>query len=95
MAAAKREAKQDKIKAELLALPTMARIKMRVSSGVFEVSLLRVIEATSSIEVLWDKGEKKEFKWSSVLFGNTDVPVQQKPSELLVKPERECLGYRI
>ncbi|KAG6879106.1 hypothetical protein C0992_005132 [Termitomyces sp. T32_za158] len=89
VAAAKKEAKQDKIKAELMALPEMARIKLRVSSGVFEVSLIRVIEATSSVEVLWDKGEKREFKWSSVIFGNTDVPVQQKPTEMAVKPERE------
>ncbi|KAG6917212.1 hypothetical protein DXG01_003417 [Tephrocybe rancida] len=87
VAAAKKEAKQDKVKAALLALPEMARIKLRVSSGVFEVSLIRVIEATSSVEVLWDKGDRREFKWSSVMFGNTDIPVQQKPSELSAKPE--------
>ncbi|KAH0580355.1 hypothetical protein H2248_001857 [Termitomyces sp. 'cryptogamus'] len=85
VAAAKKEAKQDKIKTELLALPEMARIKLRVSSGVFEVSLIRVIEATSSVEVLWDKGEKREFKWNSVIFGNTDIPVQQKPTEMAIK----------
>ncbi|KAG6833173.1 hypothetical protein H0H87_010561 [Tephrocybe sp. NHM501043] len=86
VAAAKKEAKQDKVKAALLALPEMARIKLRVSSGVFEVSLLKVNEATSSVEVLWDKGDRKEFKWSSVLFGNTDIPVQHKPSEIPPKP---------
>ncbi|KAG6841641.1 hypothetical protein C0991_008626 [Blastosporella zonata] len=92
VAAAKKEAKQDKIKAELLALPEMARIKLRVSSGVFEVSLIRVNEETSSVEVLWDKGDRKEFKWSSVLFGNTDIPVQQKPSEIPPKPEPLTIG---
>ncbi|KAF8063524.1 jumonji superfamily protein [Lyophyllum atratum] len=95
VAAAKKEAKQDKIKAELLALPPMARIKMRVSSGVFEVSLIRVIEATRSVEVLWDKGDKKEFKWSSVIFGNTEGPVLQKPSELVPKPEPVAIGIPV
>ncbi|KAG5653889.1 hypothetical protein H0H81_009712 [Sphagnurus paluster] len=95
VAAAKKEAKQDKIKAELLALPPMARIKIRVSSGVFEVSLLSVIEATKSVEVLWDKGDKKEFKWTSVIFGSTDGPVLQKPSELEPKPEPIPLGLPV
>ncbi|TFK68895.1 JmjC-domain-containing protein [Pluteus cervinus] len=81
IAAAKKASKQDKIKRELLALPQMARIKIRVSAGVFEVSLVRVIEDTSSVEVIWDRGFKREFKWGSVVFGSTEGPVQQKPSE--------------
>ncbi|KAG5646780.1 hypothetical protein DXG03_002156 [Asterophora parasitica] len=91
VAAAKKEAKQDKIRLELIALPPMTRIKIRVSSGVFEVSLIRVIEETKSVEVLWDKGDKREFKWNSVIFGNTEAPVQQKPSEVAPKTEREFL----
>lgn len=59
----------------------MSRIKLRVSAGVFEVSLVRVIEENGSVEVLWDRGLKREFKWGSVVFGDTDGPVQQKPSE--------------
>ena len=59
----------------------MARIKIRVSAGVFEVTLLRVVEESSSVEVLWDRGSKREFKWGSVVFGNTEGPVQSKPSE--------------
>ena len=81
VAAAKKANKQDKIKNDLLALPSMARIKIRVSAGVFEVSLVRVVEETSSVEVLWDRGIKREFKWGSVVFGTTDGPVHQKPSE--------------
>ncbi|KAF8882255.1 JmjC domain, hydroxylase-domain-containing protein [Infundibulicybe gibba] len=88
VAAAKKASKQDKVKNDLLALPGMARIKIRVSAGVFEVSLIRVIEETSSVEVLWDRGLKREFKWGSVVFGNTDGPVQQKPSELAPEPEQ-------
>ena len=89
MAAQKKASKQDKIRNDLLALPSMARIKIRVSAGVFEVSLIRVIEETSSVEVLWDRGVKREFKWGSVVFGSTDGPVQQKPSEIAVEPERK------
>ncbi|KAF9445794.1 hypothetical protein P691DRAFT_805215 [Macrolepiota fuliginosa MF-IS2] len=87
VAAEKKANKQDKIKKELLALPTMSRIKIRVSAGVFEVSLVRVIEETGSVEVLWDRGLKKEFKWGSVVFGSTDGPVHQKPSEPAPEPE--------
>ncbi|KAK7027350.1 hypothetical protein VNI00_015313 [Paramarasmius palmivorus] len=81
VAAAKRASKQDRIKNELLALPPMTRIKIRVSAGVFEVSLVRVIEETCSVEVLWDRGLKREFKWGSVMFGNIDGPIQHKPSQ--------------
>lgn len=67
----------------------MSRIKIRVSAGVFEVSLVRVIEENKSIEVLWDRGIKREFKWGSVVFGRTDgQTVMQKPS--VPAPEREC-----
>lgn len=59
----------------------MSRIKIRVSAGVFEVSLIRVIEETGSVEVLWDQNTKREFKWGSIVFGNTDTPIEQKPGE--------------
>ncbi|EIN04471.1 JmjC-domain-containing protein [Punctularia strigosozonata HHB-11173 SS5] len=80
---AKKSAKQDKMKNHLLALDPMTRIKIRVSAGVFEVSLIRVISETGSVEVLWDKGVKREFKWSSVILGNTPegVPVGQMPKD--------------
>ncbi|KAJ4483754.1 jumonji superfamily protein [Lentinula aciculospora] len=81
VAAARRASKQERIKADLLALSPMSRIKLRVSAGVFEVSLIRVLEETGSVEVVWDRGLKREFKWGSVVFGNTDGPVLQKPSE--------------
>lgn len=71
----------DKVKADLLALPEMARIKLRVSAGVFEVSLVRVIEERGTVEVLWDGGVKKEFKWGSLVWGNTEgQTVGQKPT---------------
>ncbi|KAJ3999361.1 jumonji superfamily protein [Lentinula boryana] len=86
VAAARKASKQDRIKTDLLALPPMSRIKLRVSAGVFEVSLVRVLEEAGSVEVLWDRGSKREFKWSSVVFGNTDGPVLQKPSQPATDP---------
>ncbi|KAF5348256.1 hypothetical protein D9756_010525 [Leucocoprinus leucothites] len=86
VAAEKKANKQERIKQELIALPSMSRIKIRVSAGVFEVSLVRVVEETGSVEVLWDHGLKKEFKWGSVVFGSTDGPVHQKPSEPAPEP---------
>ncbi|KAL0948093.1 hypothetical protein HGRIS_010714 [Hohenbuehelia grisea] len=88
VAAKKKANKHDKIREVLSSLSPMARIKIRVSAGVFEVSLLRVIEETSSVEVLWDRGLKREFKWGSVVFGSTDGPIQQKPSELVPESQR-------
>jgi hypothetical protein len=64
----------------------MSPIKIRVSSGVFEVTLLKVIEETGSVEVLWDRGNKREFKWGSVVFGNTEA--QQRPTALVLEPDR-------
>lgn len=67
----------------------MSRIKLRVSAGVFEVSLVRVVEETSSVEVIWDRGMKREFKWGGVVFGNTDAVVGQKPTEVAPEPARK------
>jgi len=78
---ARKAHKQDKIRNELHHLPMMSRIKVRVSSGVFEVSLLRVIDETKSVEVLWDQGVKREFKWGAIVFGNADRTIGQRPAE--------------
>jgi hypothetical protein len=89
---AKKASKLDRIRNDLMTLPDMARIKIRVSAGVFEVSLIRVIEEAKSVEVLWDRGVKREFKWGSVVFGSTEGPVQQKPSEIITESERMLIS---
>ncbi|KZP12459.1 JmjC-domain-containing protein [Athelia psychrophila] len=96
VAAVKRANKQQKIRQDLLALPPMTRIKIRVSAGVFEVSLIRVMEETSSVEVLWDRGIKREFKWGSVVFGSTEGQmVLQKPAESAPDtPGKSCSCHR-
>ena len=76
----------------MLALAPMSRIKIRVSASIFEVSLVRVIEESKSVEVLWDRGIKREFKWGSVVFGNLEgQTVGQKPAEAAPEPERAYL----
>jgi hypothetical protein len=70
----------------------MSRIKIRVSAGIFEVSLVRVIEEFNSVEVLWDRGIKREFKWGSVVFGHLEgQTIGQKPSEAAPEADRACL----
>ena len=68
----------------------MARIKLRVTSGVFEVSLVRVIDDRNAVEVLWDGGIRKEFSWNSVVWGKTSDGQQigQKPSVMAEQRER-------
>lgn len=91
MLEAKKAYKQDKIRKDLLALAPMSRIKIRVSAGIFEVSLIRVIEESSSVEVLWDRGVKREFKWGSVVFGNIEgQTIGQMPTEAAPESERAC-----
>jgi hypothetical protein len=90
---AKKANKQDKIRNDLLALAPMSRIKIRVSAGIFEVSLVRVIEESKSVEVLWDRGIRREFKWGSVVFGNLEgQTIGQKPTE--AAPELERAYFR-
>ena len=98
VAAARRANKLDRVRTELLALPEMSRIKLRVSAGVFEVSLVRVIEERKTVEVIWDDGIKKEFKWSSIVSGKTDAQiVGQKPTVAAPPPDRRslCAIYQI
>jgi len=91
---AKKANKQDRIRKDLLALAPMSRIKIRVSAGIFQVSLVRVIEETNSVEVLWDRGIKREFKWGSVVFGNLEgQTIGEKPSEAAPEADRACFFY--
>ncbi|KAJ6623577.1 JmjC domain, hydroxylase-domain-containing protein [Mycena sp. CBHHK59/15] len=77
--AERRASKQDQLRADMLALQPLARIKIRVSAGVFEVTLIRVLEEKRSVEVLWDLGEIREFKWGSIILGTTNLPTVQLP----------------
>lgn len=82
-AEAKKQGKADRLRSQLALLPPMSRIKIRVSAGVFEVSLVRVIEERGSVEVVWDRGAKREFKFSSiVLNGKSGEIVGYKPTEI-------------
>ncbi|KAJ7479900.1 JmjC-domain-containing protein [Mycena latifolia] len=77
--ASRRASKQESLRADVLALPPLSRIKLRVSAGVFEVTLIRVFEERGSVEVLWDLGEVREFKWGSIIMGATNLPTVKLP----------------
>ncbi|CAK5263192.1 unnamed protein product [Mycena citricolor] len=65
----RRASKQRNLRDDVLALPPLARIKLRMSSGMFEVTLLKVLEEKKSIQVSWNLGGVREFKWSAIVFG--------------------------
>jgi hypothetical protein len=61
----------------------MSRIKVRVSTGVSEVSLVRVVAKRGAVEVVWDRGLKREFRFSSVVLSeSSDGLVGHKPTEI-------------
>lgn len=92
MAATKKANKLGRVRENLLSLPPMSRVKLRVTAGVFEVSLLAVHEDRNTVEVIWDGGTKKEFKWGSLVWGKMEgVEVGQKPSEAAPPPASMCL----
>lgn len=65
----------------------MSRVKLRVSAGVFEVSLLSVDEERGTVEVIWDEGYPRVFKWSSLVWGKLEgQSVGQKPTVAVPKP---------
>ncbi|PIL32652.1 transcription factor [Ganoderma sinense ZZ0214-1] len=86
--AKKKEANEKRIRDRVVNIPEGSLIKLRITNGIFEVQLLRIVEERRTVEVLWDadKDLKKEFSWKSVLVGNTEGIVAQKPSDVAPKP---------
>ncbi|KAJ7243881.1 hypothetical protein B0H12DRAFT_1129888 [Mycena haematopus] len=92
--AERRASKAEGLRADILALPPLSRIKIRVSAGVFEVTLVRVHEDRRSIEVLWDtQGEVREFKWGAVMMGQTSLPTTQVPDFPIHQPVANGNAY--
>ncbi|KAH7320507.1 JmjC domain, hydroxylase-domain-containing protein [Rhizoctonia solani] len=77
---ARKADKQQKIDADIGALKQFARIKVRASGGVFAVTLVNVYEDRRTVEVIWDQGSTKEFKYTSVVWTD-DGEVQEKPGK--------------
>ncbi|KIJ46965.1 hypothetical protein M422DRAFT_45900 [Sphaerobolus stellatus SS14] len=65
----KKASKDAKVRADLEALTPSSRVRIRTSSGVFEVSLVVVNTQISTLTVLWDNGTHCEFKWGSIVWG--------------------------
>ncbi|KAF8576317.1 hypothetical protein K439DRAFT_676101 [Ramaria rubella] len=86
--AQKKANKDEKVRADLGALSEMSRIRIRNSSGVFEVSLVKVHTERGTVEVLWDGGQKREFRWGSIVWGSDGQMTGSKPTaeELAKRP---------
>ena len=69
----------------------MSRIKLRVSAGVFEVTLLAVHEDRNTVEVIWDEGIRREFKWSSLVWKTEGMTIGQKQTETAPPPSGQYL----
>ncbi|KAF8493306.1 JmjC domain, hydroxylase-domain-containing protein [Gautieria morchelliformis] len=78
--AQKKADKDQKVRRDLEALPEMSRIRIRNASGVFEVSLVKVIAERGTVEVLWDGGQKREFKWGSIVWSSDGQTTGSKPT---------------
>ncbi|KZV77775.1 JmjC-domain-containing protein [Peniophora sp. CONT] len=88
--AAKQSAKEDKLRTAMLALAPGSRVKVRVSSGVFEVSLVCVDADARTLDVLWDRAIQRSFKWGSVVFdsrpGDAFTVIGQQPANAQYMP---------
>ncbi|KAF7290510.1 Specific transcriptional repressor [Mycena indigotica] len=81
LVAERRASKQDALKAEILSLPLFSRVKIRVSSGLFEVTLIRVLEEKQSVQVLWAANEVREVRWANLLLAsNTSAHLVEVPT---------------
>ena len=83
---------------DLAALSEMSRIRIRNTSGVFEVSLVKVCRIgiwsfsvpnygslqvnneRGTVEVLWDGGQKREFRWGSIVWSADGQTTGSKPT---------------
>ncbi|KAB5590048.1 jumonji family transcription factor [Ceratobasidium theobromae] len=77
---ARKADKQQKLDADIGALTQYSRIKVRASGGVFAVTLVNVYEDRRTVEVMWDQGSTKEFRYTSVVWTD-DGEVQEKPGK--------------
>ena len=78
---ARKADKQQKLDSDVGALIQYSRIKVRASGGVFAVTLVNVYEDRRMVEVVWDQGLTKEFRYSSVVWSDQpDDAVQEKPT---------------
>ncbi|KAG9095934.1 hypothetical protein FRC06_009228 [Ceratobasidium sp. 370] len=80
--------KQQKLDADIGALTQYSRIKVRAPGGVFAVTLVNVYEDRRTVEVIWDQGGTKEFRYGSVVWSDQpDEAVQEKPTEVSAQPQ--------
>ncbi|KAG8892957.1 hypothetical protein FRC01_013852 [Tulasnella sp. 417] len=83
----KKQAKADQIRQDALALEAESRIKIRTSSGVYEVMVTSVDSVRETVAVAWG-GHRREFSWKSVVWGDL------APGTVVKKADEDMLPAR-
>ncbi|KAG8950587.1 hypothetical protein FRC00_007627 [Tulasnella sp. 408] len=83
----KKQAKSDQIRQDALALEPESRIKIRTSSGVYEVMVTSVDSVRETVAVAWG-GHRREFSWKSVVWGDL------APGTVVKKADEDMLPAR-
>ncbi|KAG8972313.1 hypothetical protein FRC05_010155 [Tulasnella sp. 425] len=82
----KKQAKADQIRQDAIALEPESRIKIRTSSGVYEVMVVSVDSVRETVAVAWG-GHRREFSWKSVVWGDlAPGTVVKKADEDMLPP---------
>lgn len=84
----KKQVKADQIRQDALALEPESRIKIRTSSGVYEVMVVSVDSVRETVAVAWG-GHRREFSWKSVVWGDLAPGTVVKKADEDMLP-REC-----
>ncbi|KAG8966463.1 hypothetical protein FRB90_010958 [Tulasnella sp. 427] len=65
----KKQAKADQMRQDALALQPESRIKIRATSGVYEVMVISVDSVRETVTVAWGK-HRRDFSWKTVIWGD-------------------------
>ncbi|KZO99524.1 JmjC-domain-containing protein [Calocera viscosa TUFC12733] len=90
-----KQRKDEARKKNVLALKEGDRIRIRLSSGVFEVSLLKVDEANEKVEVIWDDQSRREIKWGSIHWAAVSEEVLAASKAKQEAKEEEALEAKL
>lgn len=75
---AKRKEKTDAFIRGISAIPPYARIRIKLPSGLFEVTLVSVDQQKEEVEVIWTTGSTRRCKWSTIVW-DQDGPKYTMP----------------
>ncbi|EJT98514.1 JmjC-domain-containing protein [Dacryopinax primogenitus] len=90
-----KQRKDEARRKNVLALKEGDRIRIRLSSGVFEVTLLKVDEITEKVEVMWDDHSRRAIKWGSIHWGPVSDEVLAASKAKQEAKEEEVLEAKL